>query len=212
MQISVGLRGGSQERLGQIISLGILIGIALANGDNISLPLATYVLDQLYSQPDLSLTRLEEHDSDLARNLKWVIDNDATDLDMCCSIAVTDVTGQRLELDAMRDPPSLIREEAPALTNANKAVYAERVARFRLFEQHRVELVALKAGLETIDPEQCLSVFSAGELQLLINGQTRLDVAEWEKHTVYSGYSRKSPVSFSAGSFHRTVRQCFISS
>jgi hypothetical protein len=49
--------------------------------------------------------------------------------------------------------------------------------------------------LETVLPLGELAIFSAAELQLLLNGVTVLDVEEWKAHTAYSGdFSPEHPV------------------
>ena len=192
------------DREAQLQSLGELLAYAFLQGDTVQLPLAAYILDQVYGEMEPNLERLEEYDGELATHMRWLQDNEVEELDMDCSVTVTSTTGQHCELPMVAAARVASSDASDALTtpltNDNKDEFVQQVATFRLVRQHEKEVEALREGFRRVDPLKAMKIFSGAELRLLINGQTELNVQEWQQHTNYNGYSSNSQVDLHATS------------
>lgn len=74
------------------------------------------------------------------------------------------------------------------VTNANKIRYMHVLANYKLNVQSSVESAAFLRGFRDLIPAPWIQMFSPAELQMLIGGSaTRIDVDDWEKHTMYGG-------------------------
>eukprot|EP00730_Choanoeca_flexa_P005742 TRINITY_DN12010_c0_g1_i2.p1 TRINITY_DN12010_c0_g1~~TRINITY_DN12010_c0_g1_i2.p1 ORF type:complete len:1534 (+),score=423.35 TRINITY_DN12010_c0_g1_i2:75-4676(+) len=184
------------DRARQLKTLGELLAYAICEGDTTHVPLAPYLLDQLFGEVEASLERLEEYDGELAVHLTWLLENDVEGLDLDATVTVKTIDGIPVAIP-MLDSVNVASsddddQKIPVITNDNKTSYVNQVATFRLIRQHDLELEALRAGFARVDPDRHLKIFSGAELGLLINGQTDLEVDAWQQHTEYRGYTNTS--------------------
>lgn len=87
---------------------------------------------------------------------------------------------------------------APQVSEDNKAEYLDLFVKHRLVGCVSQQLDAVRAGLGVfVDLDlmrkvrQCLQPV---EVKTLLAGSPTIDVADWEAHTVYMGYTQASPV------------------
>lgn len=74
------------------------------------------------------------------------------------------------------------------VTNANKIRYMHVLANYKLNVQSSVESAAFLRGFRDLIPAPWIQMFSPAELQMLIGGSaTKIDVDDWERHTMYGG-------------------------
>ena len=73
------------------------------------------------------------------------------------------------------------------VTRENRAEYLEARLRYMVFDRFLPQLTELLLGFYDVIPEPALTVFDAGELELLLCGLPTIDVKDWKTHTVYTG-------------------------
>eukprot|EP00466_Bigelowiella_natans_P021336 jgi/Bigna1/53538/estExt_Genewise1Plus.C_210001 len=78
------------------------------------------------------------------------------------------------------------------VTWQNRLEYVDLAFRARIYE-HKIEIEALRAGLESIVPAQALNLMTWADLERSICGRPEIDVAMLRRHTKYSGVSSTAP-------------------
>ncbi|KAK7275857.1 hypothetical protein RIF29_16983 [Crotalaria pallida] len=138
---------------------------------------------------------IEAIDPDYFRNLKWMLEND-----------ISDVLGLTFSIDA--DEEKLILYERTEVTDyelipggrnikvteENKHQYVDLVAEHRLTTAIRPQINAFLEGFNELIPRELISIFHDKELELLISGLPDIDLDDLRANTEYSGYSAASPV------------------
>ena len=71
------------------------------------------------------------------------------------------------------------------MTNHNRAEYVALVLKERLFDRVRPQLQALLRGFHDLLPPALLTVFSHGELELMLCGLPSINVGDWKANTQY---------------------------
>ena len=77
------------------------------------------------------------------------------------------------------------------VTSENRAEYLEARLRYKVFDRILPQLTELLLGFYDVMPEPALTVFDAGELELLLCGLPTIDVEDWKTHTEYTGVFEK---------------------
>ncbi|KAL6983105.1 E3 ubiquitin-protein ligase upl1 [Sarracenia purpurea var. burkii] len=138
---------------------------------------------------------IEAIDPDYFKNLKWMLEND-----------ISDVLGLTFSIDA--DEEKLILYERTEVTDyelipggrnvrvteENKHEYVDLVAEHRLTTAIRPQINAFLEGFSELIPRDLISIFNDKELELLISGLPDIDLDDMRANTEYSGYSAASPV------------------
>mmetsp|Transcript_110292 Transcript_110292/g.321217 ORF Transcript_110292/g.321217 Transcript_110292/m.321217 type:complete len:309 (+) Transcript_110292:229-1155(+) len=165
--------------------VGRLLGKALLDGQTIDPHLNRPLLKHLLGVP-VSFSDLEFVDSSLHQTLGWIINNDGVDL---LSIYYT-VDEERLgELHCVE----LIPGGSEVMVNdRNKHDFVKRRYRHAMLDKISDPLGALLDGLYEVIPLGIISVFTPGELELLLCGVSEVNVDEWQASTLYSGGFRST--------------------
>lgn len=151
------------------------------------------ILDGMYIQTHFIvpmykfLLRLEPSMSDLASvddasytSLKWMMDNDITDIMYeTFSVEVETPFGDTEVHELCRNGAEI------DVTNENKLEYIKQRLAYILCTRVEQQRVAFSSGLFSVVPSELLSVFSHRELELLACGVSCIDVDDWEANTVY---------------------------
>ncbi|KAG0456444.1 hypothetical protein HPP92_024232 [Vanilla planifolia] len=114
---------------------------------------------------------IEAIDPDYYKNLKWMLENDISD--------VLDLT---FSVDA--DEEKLILYEKAEVTDYELIADGRNT---RVTEES-------KRKFQRIDPRELISIFNDRELELLISGLPDIDLDDLRANTEYSGYSNASPI------------------
>ncbi|RLN90612.1 hypothetical protein BBJ28_00004175 [Nothophytophthora sp. Chile5] len=82
------------------------------------------------------------------------------------------------------------------VTNANRIRYMHVMANYKLNVLSSMESAAFLKGFRDLIPGTWIQMFAPAELQMLIGGTaTKIDVADWQSHTLYGGgYHPSQPV------------------
>ncbi|KAL5533037.1 hypothetical protein ACEPAF_4813 [Sanghuangporus sanghuang] len=130
----------------------------------------------------VTLSDLESVDAELYRGLKWMLENDITDvLDETFS-TTEERFGEMFTIDLC--PKG---SEIP-VTEENKADYVNAVVHYRIQKRVKEQFDAFMAGFNELAPQDLVMVFDERELELLIGGMSEIDVDDWNKFTDYRGY------------------------
>ncbi|KAI5124501.1 hypothetical protein M0805_003026 [Coniferiporia weirii] len=130
----------------------------------------------------ITIADLESVDVELYRGLKWMLDNDITDvLDETFS-TTEERFGEIVTIDLCPGG-----SEIP-VTEENKASYVNAVVHHRISKRVKEQFDAFMSGFNELVPQDLVMVFDERELELLIGGMSEIDVDDWNKFTDYRGY------------------------
>ena len=101
---------------------------------------------------------------------------------MCLDFTVTEETmGVRRDVELI--PGGNLKE----VTKDNLPQYLEANLRYRMLERTKPQLTELVLGFFDVIPEPPLTILDPQELELLLCGLPKIDMQDWETHTIYSG-------------------------
>ncbi|KAI7868442.1 hypothetical protein BDF14DRAFT_1966647 [Spinellus fusiger] len=136
----------------------------------------------------VAVVDMESVDADFYRSLKWILDNDITDvLDLTFSTD-DDRFGELVTVDLKPGGSEIeVNEE-------NKKEYVDLITEWRISRRVEEQFKAFKEGFNQLIPQDLINVFDERELELLIGGIAEIDVDDWKKHTDYRGYTEQDDV------------------
>ncbi|KAH7670367.1 E3 ubiquitin-protein ligase HUWE1 protein [Dioscorea alata] len=138
---------------------------------------------------------IEATDPDYFKNLKWMLENDITDvLDLTFSMDADEEKLILYERAEVTDSELIPGGRNIRVTEENKHEYVDRVAEHRLTTAIRPQINAFMEGFNELIPRELISIFNDKELELLISGLPDIDLDDLRANTEYSGYSNASPV------------------
>ncbi|XP_027330727.1 E3 ubiquitin-protein ligase UPL2-like [Abrus precatorius] len=138
---------------------------------------------------------IEAIDPDYFKNLKWMLENDISDvLDLTFSIDADEEKLILYERTEVTDYELIPGGRNIKVTEENKHQYVDLVAEHRLTTAIRPQINAFLEGFNELIPRELISIFNDKELELLISGLPDIDLDDLRANTEYSGYSAASPV------------------
>lgn len=138
---------------------------------------------------------IEAIDPDYYKNLKWMLENDISDvLDLTFSIDADEEKLILYERNEVTDYELIPGGRNIKVTEENKHQYVDLVAEHRLTTAIRPQINAFLEGFTELIPRELISIFHDKELELLISGLPDIDLDDMRANTEYSGYSPASPV------------------
>ncbi|CAK9163642.1 unnamed protein product [Ilex paraguariensis] len=138
---------------------------------------------------------IEAIDPDYFKNLKWMLENDISDiLDLTFSIDADEEKLILYERTEVTDYELIPGGRNIRVTEENKHQYVDLVAEHRLTTAIRPQINAFLEGFNELVPRDLISIFNDKELELLISGLPDIDLDDMRMNTEYSGYSGASPV------------------
>ena len=175
--------------------VGKMLGKAVYEGILVDVPFATFFLNSILqhhrSAMYSSIDELPSLDPEMYKHLNFIknYEGDVSDLQLVFAYD-EDVLGQMVTHDLKPGGRAI------SVTNANKFMYIHMMAQFRIHTQIRDVSAAFISGFCSIISPQWLSIFSPGELQHLISGDSGLlDLGDLRSHTRYfGGYHGNHPV------------------
>ncbi|KAL0092500.1 E3 ubiquitin-protein ligase RSP5 [Phycomyces blakesleeanus] len=136
----------------------------------------------------VAVVDMESVDAEFHRSLKWILDNDITDvLDLTFSTD-DDRFGELVTVDLKPDGQNI------EVTEENKKEYVDLITEWRISKRVEEQFKAFKDGFNQLIPQDLINVFDERELELLIGGIAEIDVDDWKKHTDYRGYTEQDDV------------------
>lgn len=138
---------------------------------------------------------IEAIDPDYYKNLKWMLENDISDvLDLTFSMDADEEKLILYERAEVTDCELIPGGRNIRVTEENKHEYVDRVVEHRLTTAIRPQINAFMEGFSELIPRELISIFNDKELELLISGLPDIDLDDLRANTEYSGYSNASPV------------------
>ncbi|KAL5714333.1 HECT-type E3 ubiquitin transferase [Ranunculus cassubicifolius] len=138
---------------------------------------------------------IEAIDPDYFKNLKWMLENDISDiLDLTFSMDADEEKLILYEKTEVTDYELIPGGRNIRVTEENKHEYVDLVAEHRLTTAIRPQINAFMDGFNELIPRELISIFNDKELELLISGLPDIDLDDMRANTEYSGYSAGSPV------------------
>ncbi|KAL8126457.1 hypothetical protein AgCh_013662 [Apium graveolens] len=138
---------------------------------------------------------IEAIDPDYFKNLKWMLENDISDiLDLTFSIDADEEKLILYERAQVTDYELCENGRNIRVTEENKHEYVDLVAEHRLTTAIRPQINAFLEGFNELIQRDLISIFNDKELELLISGLPDIDLDDLRMNTEYSGYSVASPV------------------
>ncbi|KAL3617821.1 hypothetical protein CASFOL_038142 [Castilleja foliolosa] len=137
---------------------------------------------------------IEAIDPDYFKNLKWMLENDISDvLDLTFVIDADEEKLILYERTEVTDYELIPGGRNIRVTEENKHQYVDLVAEHRLTTAIRPQINAFMEGFNEMISRDLISIFNDKELELLISGLPDIDLDDLRANTEYSGYTTSSP-------------------
>ncbi|KAJ0230389.1 HECT domain-containing protein [Hirschfeldia incana] len=138
---------------------------------------------------------IEAVDPDYYKNLKWLLENDVSDiLDLTFSMDADEEKHILYEKTEVTDYELKPGGRNIRVTEETKHEYVDLVAGHILTNAIRPQINAFLEGFNELIPRELISIFNDKELELLISGLPEIDFDDLKSNTEYSSYTAGSPV------------------
>ncbi|KAL5205547.1 hypothetical protein ABZP36_033756 [Zizania latifolia] len=138
---------------------------------------------------------IEAIDPDYYKNLKWMLENDVSDIpDLTFSMDPDEEKHILYEKNEVTDYELKPGGRNIRVTEETKHEYVDLVAKHILTTAIRPQINAFLEGFSELVPRELISLFNDKELELLISGLPEIDFDDLKANAEYIGYSAGSPV------------------
>ncbi|PSS17338.1 E3 ubiquitin-protein like [Actinidia chinensis var. chinensis] len=186
--------GYQTEHLSYFKFVGRVVGKALFDGQLLDVHFTRSFYKHILGVK-VTYHDIEAIDPDYFKNLKWMLENDITDvLDLTFSIDADEEKLILYERTQVTDYELIPGGRNMRVTEENKHKYVDLVAEHRLTTAIRPQINAFLEGYNELISRDLISIFNDKELELLISGLPDIDLDDMRANTEYSGYSAASPV------------------
>ncbi|KAI9690812.1 MAG: hypothetical protein M1822_008431 [Bathelium mastoideum] len=166
--------------------IGRIIGKALYEGRVLDCHFSRAVYKRILGKP-VSVKDMETLDLDYYKSLRWMLENDITDIITETFSVQVDEFGVQKTIDLVENGRNI------AVTEENKREYVQRVTEHKMIGSVSEQLEHFLTGFHDIVPAELISIFNEQELELLISGLPDIDVDDWKNNTEYQNYTVTSP-------------------
>ncbi|KAI9097596.1 hypothetical protein K1719_025367 [Acacia pycnantha] len=182
------------EHLSYFKFVGRVVGKALFDGQLLDVHFTRSFYKHML-EVKVTYHDIEAIDPDYYKNLKWMLENDISDvLDLTFSIDADEEKLILYERTEVTDYELIPGGRNIKVTEENKHQYVDLVVEHRLTTAIRPQINAFLEGFNELVPRELISIFHDKELELLISGLPDIDLDDLRANTEYSGYSAASPV------------------
>ncbi|XP_038984362.1 E3 ubiquitin-protein ligase UPL1-like [Phoenix dactylifera] len=138
---------------------------------------------------------IEAVDPDYYKNLKWMLENDVSDIpDLTFSMDADEEKHILYEKNQVTDYELIPGGRNIRVTEETKHDYVDLVAEHILSTAIRPQINSFLEGFSELVPRELISIFNDKELELLISGLPEIDLDDLKANTEYTGYTTASPV------------------
>uniref|UniRef100_H2YRY8 HECT-type E3 ubiquitin transferase n=1 Tax=Ciona savignyi TaxID=51511 RepID=H2YRY8_CIOSA len=123
---------------------------------------------------------LRDMESVYYNSLKWILENDPTDLDLCFTVD-EELFGQ-MKVNELKPGGEDIK-----VNNDNKREYIQLVIKWRFVSRVQEQMKSFLQGFNELIPSNLVKIFDENELELLMCGLGDVDVNDWRRNTNYKG-------------------------
>ncbi|NWU92760.1 NEDD4 ligase, partial [Upupa epops] len=172
----------NEDHLSYFKFIGRVAGMAVYHGKLLDAFFIRPFYKMMLQKP-ITLHDMESVDSEYYNSLRWILENDPTELDLRF-IVDEELFGQTHQHELKGGGSEII------VTNKNKRDYIHLVIQWRFVSRVQKQMAAFKEGFFELIPQDLIKIFDENELELLMCGLGDVDVADWKLHTKYkNGYS-----------------------
>ncbi|KAK4751569.1 hypothetical protein SAY87_005051 [Trapa incisa] len=138
---------------------------------------------------------IEAVDPDYYKNLKWMLENDVSDIpDLTFSMDADEEKHILYEKNEVTDYELKPGGRNTRVTEETKHEYVDLVADHILTNAIRTQINSFLDGFNELIPGDLISIFNDKELELLISGLPEIDLEDLRANTEYTGYTAASIV------------------
>ncbi|CAL1384749.1 unnamed protein product [Linum trigynum] len=138
---------------------------------------------------------IEAVDPDYYKNLKWMLENDVSDIpDLTFSMDPDEEKHILYEKNEVTDYELKPGGRNIRVTEETKHEYVDLVADHILTNAMRPQINSFLDGFNELIPRELISIFNDKELELLISGLPEIELEDLKVNTEYTGYSGGSSV------------------
>lgn len=138
---------------------------------------------------------IEAVDPDYYKNLKWMLENDVSDIpDLTFSMDADEEKHILYEKTEVTDYELKPGGRNIRVTEETKHEYVDLVADHLLTNAIRPQINSFLEGFNELVPREVISIFNDKELELLISGLPEIDLDDLKENTEYTGYTAASSV------------------
>ncbi|XP_009793112.1 E3 ubiquitin-protein ligase UPL1 [Nicotiana sylvestris] len=138
---------------------------------------------------------IEAVDPDYFKNLKWMLENDVSDIpDLTFSMDADEEKLILYEKTEVTDYELKPGGRNIRVTEETKHEYVDLVADHILTNAIRPQINAFLEGFNELVPRELISIFNDKELELLISGLPEIDMEDLKANSEYTGYTAASTV------------------
>ncbi|KAI7802626.1 putative E3 ubiquitin-protein ligase NEDD4-like, partial [Triplophysa rosa] len=176
----------NEDHLSYFNIIGRVAGMAVYHGKLLDAffirPFYKMMLQKL-----ITLQDMESVDSEYFNSLKWILENDPTDLDLRFTID-EELFGQTHQHELKPGGAEIV------IDDSNKKEYIHLVIQWRFVDRIQRQMTAFKEGFYELIPQDLIKIFDENELELLMCGLGDVDVNDWRENTKYkNGYNQNHP-------------------
>ncbi|KAA6422593.1 MAG: ubiquitin- UPL1 [Trebouxia sp. A1-2] len=162
--------------------VGRILGKALYDGQLIDAFFTRSFYKHMLGDP-LTYEDIEAVDPEYYKNLRWMLENNITDVLDLTFTEESDYFGKK-ELVELKPGGKDMR-----VTEENKREYVNLVARHRMTTAIKPQINSFLEGFWDLVPKDLINMFNDHELELLISGLPEIDVDDLRANTEYTGYT-----------------------
>uniref|UniRef100_UPI0037E85B99 itchy E3 ubiquitin protein ligase b n=1 Tax=Semicossyphus pulcher TaxID=241346 RepID=UPI0037E85B99 len=166
--------------------IGRFIAMALFHGKFIDTGFSLPFYKRILNKP-LALKDLESIDPEFYNSLMWIKDNDIEECGLEMFFSVDKEILGEISTHELKPEGGDIQ-----VTEENKEEYIRLVAEWRLSRGVEEQTQAFFEGFNEVLPQQYLQYFDAKELEVMLCGMQEIDLADWQRNTIYRHYARSS--------------------
>uniref|UniRef100_A0AAY4EJA9 E3 ubiquitin-protein ligase n=1 Tax=Denticeps clupeoides TaxID=299321 RepID=A0AAY4EJA9_9TELE len=177
----------NEDHLSYFKFIGRVAGMAVYHGKLLDAFFIRPFYKMMLQKP-ITLQDMESVDSEYFNSLKWILENDPTDLDLRFTID-EELFGQTHQHELKPGGAEII------VNDRNKKEYIHLVMQWRFVNRIQMQMSAFKEGFYELIPQDLIKIFDENELELLMCGLGDVDVNDWRENTKYkNGYGPNHPV------------------
>lgn len=166
--------------------VGRFIAMSLFHGKFIYSGFTLPFYKQMLGKP-LTMKDLESIDPEFYNSLLWIKDNNIEECDLEMFFAADyEVLGE-IKNHELKENGSTIK-----VTDENKEEYIKLMTEWRFTRGQEEQTKSFLDGFNDVIPLEWLRYFDERELELLLCGMQRIDIDDWQRHTIYRHYNRNS--------------------
>ncbi|XP_031701821.1 E3 ubiquitin-protein ligase NEDD4-like isoform X3 [Anarrhichthys ocellatus] len=177
----------NEDHLSYFKFIGRVAGMAVYHGKLLDAFFIRPFYKMMLQKP-ITLQDMESVDSEYFNSLKWILENDPTDLDLRFTID-EELFGQTHQHELKPGGSEIV------ITNDTKKEYIHLVMQWRFVNRIQKQMTAFKEGFFELIPQDVIKIFDENELELLMCGLGDVDVNDWRENTKYkNSYSSNHTV------------------